>query len=428
MARPNARQASQTNITKPKSLMPIGTRDLNVARRAEDYDEDDDDENWVSSGVATPDDREGAGAGNATPQTRPAPDLSAVPTITQSQQLPATADPVAGPSSVPTYDSTALENRLGIAADDSLRHQSSRYGGGFKTAPSSRPPSVRAKRHRGPPSLIRTSSFTPALNTTAPPLTTTSVANAQITSTNPPEDQPPTPTASSSPVQVYGSMWDGIAQLQSSPTSPTSSHHPQSRSAFLPARTPTGTTSSLSGFRPGLIRTPTQSSVSTLAAKEPQQTSPHTSLNAQWTAPADPASDSRNRKSSTFSVASGKLGAVTSGIAGLIGRGNAPNVASPLQFEHHGYRPSAAMSSLQAIPKRRDTPPPLTSHFPPESQLTHASGGIGAGAPGGIAFSLLPAPYMAAHMAVRAYEAPLQDAYARVVLSRPKANPSTSRS
>jgi hypothetical protein len=408
--------------------MPVETHDVNLAGRADDYDEDDDDddENWVSSGVVTPDDRKGADAGPSTPHARPPPGLPVVPAMQQFQQLP----PVAGPSSVPTYDSTALENRLGVAVDDGLRHQPSRYTGGFKTAPSSRPPSVRARRHRGPPSLIRTSSFTPALNTTAPPLTTTSVANAQITSTNPPEDQPVTPPASDSPMQLYGNVWDGFAQLRSSPpASPTSSRHPQSRSAFLPPRSPTGVTSSPSGFRPGLIRTPTQSSVSTLAAKEPQQDTRHTSLKAQWT-PADSTSDSRNRKSSTFSVASGKLGAVTSGIAGLIGRGSIPTVASPLHFEHsHGHRPSAAMSSLQAIPKRRDTPPPLTSHFPPESQLTHVSGAAaGAGGSGGIAFSLLPAPYMAAHMAVRTYEAPLQDAYARVVLSRPRASPSTTRS
>ena len=35
-----------------------------------------------------------------------------------------------------------------------------------------------------------------------------------------------------------------------------------------------------------------------------------------------------------------------------------------------------------------------------------------------MAFSLLPAPYMAAHMAVRAYEAPVQDSWERVVRTR----------
>lgn len=408
-----------------------------VDEPADDYEEDDDDENWVSSGVATPDDREEAEIGDLTPQTGHPPGLPApsdpVPAQYQEQPL---SEPIAGPSSVPAYESNALDQRRDAEEDD--RFDNYPQHGGYKTAPSSRPPSVR--RRRGPPSLIRTSSFTPALNTTAPPLTTTSIASAQITSTNPPEggEDVLTPPAGDSPIHHYGrDSWGGIAPVRA--TSPGSIESggrvPQSRSAFLPAKpTSPATSSSVSALRPGIMRNSTASSVSTVAAPHSPQLSPNPSLNAHFAVPNDYApNDSRNRKGSTFSIASNKLGAVTSGVAGLFSRGSIPSIASPLNSEHSSHHPkqSAAMSSLQSIPKRRDTPPPLTSHFPPVSQLAHvaASGtaGAGPGGAGGMAFSLLPAPYMAAHMAVRTYEAPLQDAYARVMQSRPRAAPTGSR-
>ncbi|KAF8316381.1 hypothetical protein DL93DRAFT_2226912 [Clavulina sp. PMI_390] len=433
--RHSSRQGPQVAPKKPKFAMHADVQDARSAAAdasSDSYEDvEDDDENWVSSGVATPDDREEAEPGHKTPHLRPPPELSAhnEPTpLVSRQPLPSHRDLIAGPSSVPTYDSNALEQRHADPEEEDEFDYRPRAGG-YKTAPSSRPPSVHSRYGPGRPSLVRTASFAPVLNTAAPPLMTTSIANAQITSTNPPEVQEEvlTPPGIESPIH-YRDSWGGTGPIRASPPdSPMSARMSQaSQSQFLPSRTD-ASGSSTSHFRPGMVRMSTASSVATVPATRSYLV-PNATNSGTEAMDALNHSGPRTRKTSTFSMASGTLGAVTSSVAGLFSRGSIPSVGSSLNPEahhspshiHHPHHPrSAAISSLQANSKHREQPLQLTSHFPPESQLAHVKSGGMPGA-GQIAFSLLPPPYMAAHMAVRTYEAPLQDAYTRVVVGRPR--------
>ncbi|KAF9515475.1 hypothetical protein BS47DRAFT_779344 [Hydnum rufescens UP504] len=181
---------------KPKFVMPDEVLDGD--------EEEDDEDQWVSSGVVTPDDRE-----PQQPSLPPGLNAAALPVEYAPLPNPEPPSPVAGPSSVPIFDSV-VHNAHRQTTD------------GRKTAPPSRPPSIIAIRSsrpfsmHGPPSLIRTSSFTPN-KITAPPLTTPSIANAEITSTNGPEGSPPM----SSPGVAVTSTWAPFTPIHSSPpTSP----------------------------------------------------------------------------------------------------------------------------------------------------------------------------------------------------------------
>lgn len=468
---------------KAKFVIPAETHDQRTsgsdAYGHEQDDEDDDEDQWVSSGVVTPDDREPEQDAHDQPPPAavlgPPPGLKILPLTdpqhdTTLQQPPLTPrlqwqqqqfqhqpqypqyqeaqsrvstspEVRTGPSSVPTYDSSAaIQHHVQNINESDLM----RPGAGLKTAPSSRPPSIRAKRpptrppsiHGGPPHLLRTSSFTPSLNTMAPPLMTTSIASAQITSANadeadedeteyersrtPPTQRNASPPGSRRRNQAGRDAWAGIAPRRDSPPgSPVSSRH--HHSAFLPP--------SHGQLRPSMLRTNTSSSVaSTVPAQRsgaeggatPTQYNQNDSFGSSSKVGLEP----RSRKPSTFSAAS----EVVAGIFNAATGRTLNQTPSPTSSNHSPHlRHSAALSSLHAIPKRRDTPPPtLTSHFPPESQQQYPAQ-VNGGSMG--MFALLPAPYMAAHMAVRTYESPLQDAFARVVLVRPrKASNSTGGS
>lgn len=309
------------NIRKAKFVM--------TTERDASPDEEDDDDQWVSSGVVTPDDRE--------PETEtPATELqcSSTPKVIDSQGLGSSQNPTVTSNSVPTGLPEELSKKL--------------ISGGHRTAPTSRAPSIKGRSaiirplstvsvHDARPSLIRTSSLTP----TAPPLTTTSTASAQITSTNPQPDE-------RAPVNYY-------TPIHTSPPGSLSSSR---------------TTQHISN--PSFFRRPSTSS----------------SLRSSLTHPSFP---QRDRKSSMLS--------------------NTPTALqvakSPPPYA------SAAFNSLSAIPRPRSAPPPLVSHFPPIPVRTPAEE----------AFGLFPPPYLAAHMAVRAYESPLQDSFARVVSLRIKGHP-----
>ncbi|KAF8335828.1 uncharacterized protein EI90DRAFT_3287740 [Cantharellus anzutake] len=293
-------------------------------------EEEDDDDQWISSGVVTPDDREPdkTVAASELPFARPS-----TPKATMPQAFPPNSHPVPASTSVPT----------GLPDELNQKFRSN----GHKTAPSSRAPSIRGRSslmrplstvsvHDTRPSLIRTSSFTP----TAPPLTTTSIASAQITPTNPQLDD-------SIPPHHYTPIHT------SPPGSPSSSRTRQqgSRSSFF------------------------------------RRSSTSSSLRSSLTLPSFAI---RDRKPSVLSDAS-------------------TTVQSAKQFPHA----SAAFNSLSAIPRGRSAPPPLVSHFPPIPVRTPAEE----------AFGLFPPPYLAAHMAVRAHESPLQDSFARVVSLRVKGHP-----
>jgi hypothetical protein len=403
--------------------------------------DDDDEDQWISSGVVTPDDREvqveveeqppgapvlGPPAGlQILPLSMLPPSESLPPPPSRPPEM--SPEPIAGPSSAPTYNSSSLRQhpKQSLADSAELVHRPA----GHKTAPSSRPPSVRAKRpptrppsiHGGPPPLLRTSSFTPGLNNMAPPLMTTSLASAQITSTNPEEDNddetenertrasptagrlPPSSRFTHSGHAGRDAWGGGVAPRRD----PSPSFQPaQSRPAFARTNTDDSTISAASVGAGGPTHSQGRARDSFISTNSGGESS---------------GLESRARKQSAFSSASGVVVGLINAAAGrILTPTTSSNTITGLSQSPPQHRHSAAMSSLQAIPKRRDTPPPtLTSHFPPEPQPHQPLVGNTNGAMGG--FALLPAPYLAAHMAVRAYEAPLQDAFIRVVLARPRA-------
>ncbi len=182
-----------------------------ATERDASLDDEDDEDQWISSGVATPDDREP----EATTGSTHLPARSSTPKPIDSQDLSPSQSPIVTSSSVPTGLPDELNKKL--------------ISGGHRTAPPSRAPSIKGRApivrplstvsiHDARPSLIRTSSFTP----TAPPLTTTSTASAQITSTNP-QPHESTPKDYYTPIHT------------SPPGSPSSSRttHQLSKSSFF---------------------------------------------------------------------------------------------------------------------------------------------------------------------------------------------------